>query len=43
MFFLVSVPQSQVNGEVFISDKNDKNMQKWFIGNADLIEISLKR
>lgn len=34
--------QSQVNGDMFISDKNDNDMKKWFMGNSALIEISLK-
>lgn len=34
--------QSQVNGDMFISDKNDNDMKKWFMGNSALTEISLK-
>lgn len=34
--------QSQENGDMFISDKNDNDMKKWFMGNSTLIEISLK-
>lgn len=36
--------QSQVNGDMFISDKNDNDndMKKCFMGNSALIEISLK-
>lgn len=34
--------RSQVNGDMFISDKNDNDMKKWFMGNSALTEISLK-
>lgn len=41
MFFLVSVPQLQVNDEVLVSNKNDTDKEKWSTGNSDLIETIL--
>lgn len=41
--YLTTLSQSQVNGEMFISDKNDNDIfKKCFMGNSALIEISLK-
>lgn len=41
--YLTTLSQSQVNGEMFISDKNDNDIfKKCFMGNSALTEISLK-